>query len=198
MDYSILQISGLRMDGSAVPAFDLNGLLDWSFSRSSSLIKNMISIVGCGNSNRRDDGVGVYVVQLLQSDESLSARPDLRLIDAGTSGLELMFQARGSDSLIIIDANKSGSPPGSIYELPASELENLNQPSCNLHDFRWDHALYAGRRIFKDEFPFDLSVFLIEVADTSYGLELSEPVKLAAERVVELISLKLQQKSQID
>jgi hypothetical protein len=49
-----------------------------------------------------------------------------------------------------------------------------------LHDFRWDHALAAGRLIFREEFPDDVSVFLIEAQSLDPGLELSPRVRSAA------------------
>lgn len=147
----------------------------------------MLSIIGCGNLNRSDDGVGVYVVRQLKSQIPDAETQSIRIFDAGTAGMDVMFQARGSKSLIIIDASRSGSEPGAIFEVPGEELELKHTPSFGLHDFRWDHALYAGRQIFKDEFPKNVQVFLIEAANLDFGLELSEVVKNSADRVVEKI-----------
>jgi hydrogenase maturation protease len=105
--------------------------------------------------------------------------------------MEVMFQARGSDRLIIIDANKSGSKPGSIFEVPGEELSNVPEPAMGLHGFRWDHALYAGKKIFKSEFPEDVTVFLIEAECLDLGLDLSDSVKNAADRVVEIIVTRI-------
>ncbi|MBU6450367.1 MAG: hydrogenase maturation protease [Cyanobacteria bacterium REEB67] len=155
-----------------------------------------ISIIGCGNTNRNDDGVGVYVVGALKealtaSDAAGRYAEDVRIFDAGTAGLEVMFQARGSTSLIIIDASRSGAEAGAIFEVPGAELEKQAEPSYNMHDFRWDHALFAGRKIFKEDFPSDVKVFLIESQNLDFGLELSEVVKKSADRVVEILLERL-------
>lgn len=134
-------------------------------------------VVGCGNLYRNDDGVGVRAVHQLRADWAAAMPPGLRLFDAGTGGMELMFQARGAHGLIIIDACRSGSPPGAIFRVPGSEIGSLHQPSFNLHDFRWDHAVHAGRRIFGAHFPSDLTVYLVEAADLGLGDELSAPVQ---------------------
>ena len=34
-----------------------------------------------------------------------------------------MFAARGCRTLIIVDASRSGSEPGAIFEVPGAELE---------------------------------------------------------------------------
>ncbi|PZM80333.1 MAG: hydrogenase maturation protease [Candidatus Melainabacteria bacterium] len=147
----------------------------------------MRTVIGCGNVTRKDDGVGSYVARQLQQMLAEQASGDIRVFDAGTAGMEVMFQARGSSSLIIVDACRSESEPGTIFELPAEEVAGPPEPAYNLHDFRWNHAIYAGKKIFKEEFPADVSVFLIEASDLSYGLELTETVQKAGDRVVEII-----------
>lgn len=145
----------------------------------------MLAIIGCGNSNRSDDGVGVFVAQALQQHLRASPpRDDVRVFDAGTGGMEVMFQARGAGQLIVVDASQTGSSPGATFEVPGDELQREHAPSFSLHDFRWDHALAAGRRIFRDQFPTDVSVLLIEAQTLALGLELSAPVRAAADRVI--------------
>lgn len=149
----------------------------------------MLCIVGCGNLTRSDDGVGVFVAQRLQA--WLRARSDAhaRVFDAGTGGIDVMFQARGARKLIVVDACASGSEPGAIFMVPGQELESLPEPGYSLHDFRWHHALAAGRRIFGHEFPSDVTVFLVEAANLGFGLELSPPVMAAAIQVAERIQV---------
>ena len=144
----------------------------------------MLAVIGCGNSNRSDDGVGVFVAQALLKRLRARPRDDVRVFDAGTGGMDVMFQARGASKLIVVDASSSGSPAGAIFEVPGAELQRDHAPSFSLHDFRWENALAAGRLIFREQFPSDVSVLLIEAQSLSLGLELSAPVRLAAERVI--------------
>lgn len=158
----------------------------------------MITVVACGNPNRSDDGVGLTVLQLLKS-RALAQDPLVRLLDAGTDGMAAMFAARGCRTLIVIDACQSGSEPGAIFEVPGSELTQRYAPSLNLHDFRWDHALYAGKAIFRDAFPDDVVVFLIEAQCLDLGLATSELVTAAAskvaDRIEELVQVRLSKAS---
>jgi hydrogenase maturation protease len=150
----------------------------------------MLTIIGCGNLNRCDDAVGVLVAQRLQWYLQKHPQNQVQVYDCGTGGMDVMFRARGSTSLIIIDASSTGSEPGAIYKVPGEELEQLPEPSYNLHDFRWDHAIAAGRKIYRDEFPQDVTVYLIEAANLGFGLELSPAVQQASDRVFdELVSL---------
>tara|TARA_R110000787_G_scaffold11915_5_gene38870 strand:- start:19 stop:519 length:501 start_codon:yes stop_codon:yes gene_type:complete len=139
-----------------------------------------IVVIGCGNPNRSDDGVGPHVVARLHE----NGLPDhTRVFDGGTDGMSVMYSARGATHLIIVDARMPEGTPGAIFEVPGEVLEAPPNQSLNLHDFRWDHALYAGRRIYGDDFPKLVSVFLIEAASLKLGLEMSREVVLAADNV---------------
>lgn len=149
----------------------------------------MLAIIGCGNLNRSDDGVGVVVARRLRDALAQRVHTAVRIFDAGTGGMEVMFLARGADKLVLIDASRSGSEAGAVFRVPGSELAADYRPAYSLHDFRWDHAIYAGRKIFGPSFPADVTVFLIEAANLDYGFCLSEPVRRASDRVVAEIKL---------
>lgn len=143
----------------------------------------MLTIIGCGNPNRGDDGVGVVVAQRIAARLARHPVRGVRAFDCGTAGMEVMFAARGSDALVIVDASKTGAPPGAIHEVPGEALEKVPEPSYTLHDFRWDHALFAGRKIFGDAFPKDVTVWLVEAESVDYGVGLGARVAAAAEIV---------------
>jgi hydrogenase maturation protease len=157
----------------------------------------MLTIIGCGNLNRSDDAVGVIIAQRLQQYLTKNPHPHIQVYDCGTAGMEVMFQARGSKQLIIIDASSTNSEPGAVFKVPGKELETLPEPSYNLHDFRWDNALAAGRKIFKDNFPLLVTVYLIEAENLGFGLELSPAVKPSADVVFEEITTIIRQKVEL-
>ena len=145
----------------------------------------MIAVVGCGNPNRQDDGVGPAIIRMLR--ERRLASLDVRLFDAGTDGMSVMFAARGCSCLIVVDAASSGSAPGAIFEVPGGELARPYRPGLNMHDFRWDAAIYTGQQILRDQFPGDVTVLLIEAQDLGLGIGLSDVVSAAAMVVAEKI-----------
>jgi len=156
----------------------------------------MLTIIGCGNLNRNDDAVGVIIAQRLQKYLAENPHPHVRVYDCGTAGMEVMFQARGSKQLVIIDASSTGSEPGAVFKVPGKELEALPEPSYNLHNFRWDNALAAGRKIFQNDFPQEVTVYLIEAANLDFGLELSPVVKHSADLVFEEITALINQNNE--
>ena len=145
-----------------------------------------IAVIGCGNPTRGDDGVGPHVVREL-SRRGVGGDSRVRLLDAGTDGMAVMFAARGCRALVLVDAARSGTTPGAVFEVPGKELENRAPPTLTLHDFRWDHALHAGRRMYGEAFPAQVTVFLVEAASTDFGLELSPEVARAAQAVADRV-----------
>jgi hydrogenase maturation protease len=151
-----------------------------------------LTIIGCGNPNRSDDGAGVAVVRRLM-DRLGGDRGQIpggrcaRLFDAGTNGMQVMFEARGASELVLVDASSTRSEPGSIFEVPGEVLQNVPVPGQGSHGFRWEHALYAGKKIYGRDFPDRVTVYLIEGQTLELGIGLSEPVEHGVARVVELI-----------
>lgn len=152
----------------------------------------MLTIIGCGNLNRSDDGIGVLVAQSLQMRLRVNPHPHVRVFDAGTGGMDVMFQARGSRRLIIVDAARSGAEPGAVFRVPGEELSAEREPGYSLHDFRWDHALYAGRRIFRAQFPDQVTVYLIESACLDLGVEVTPAVRAGGLKVIDMIEREIE------
>ncbi len=155
----------------------------------------MLTIIGCGNLNRSDDGVGVIVARGLQQWLKNNPDPNVQVFDCGTGGMEVMFQAKGSTSLIIIDASATDSEAGAIYQVPGEVLEQLPEPNYNLHEFRWDNALAVGKKIFQEDFPEDVTVYLIEAESLDFGLTLSPRVDRAAQLVLSELIGAISQKN---
>lgn len=152
----------------------------------------LLVVIGCGNLNRSDDGVGVRVIQQLRLHFGAVLPSGVQLFDAGTGGIEVMFKARGAQRLIIVDACRSGSQAGAVFRLPGSEINTAHQPGYSLHDFRWDHAVHAGRQIFGAAFPADLVVYLIEAGSLQLGTELTAPASRAVGLVCGQIIMDIQ------
>jgi len=70
-------------------------------------------IAGIGNVLLGDDGVGPYVLRLLESRYNFD--DDLELSDLGTPALDLTHQIVGLRALILIDSVQSDADPGTIF-----------------------------------------------------------------------------------
>ncbi|ADB39875.1 hydrogenase maturation protease [Spirosoma linguale] len=150
------------------------------------------AIMGFGNPVRSDDGVGCYVIDRLR--ESLGEQPDIGLFDMGTSAFEVLFQLRGHGRILIVDAVvNTGEEPGTLYKLPAHEVEAAieDDPMVFLHSLKWNQALSYARKILLNDYPDDVQVYLIAVDNTKLEVSLSDAVKAAGDRVVALIEESL-------
>jgi len=146
-------------------------------------------IVGCGNLLRGDDGVGPVLIRHLWD---RGVPQGARLVDGGTAGMDVAFQMRGAARVVIVDAcltpGATAAAPGTVYRVPGEELGELPPlEGLHTHSFRWDHAIAFARWALGEDCPTDITVFLIEAAGVELGAELTEPVQVAMEQVIELI-----------
>ncbi len=143
-------------------------------------------IVGCGNPVRSDDGAGPRLIRLLWE---RGVPPDVKIVDGGTSGIDVIYHMQGADTVIFVDACYTGEgEPGTIYEVPAKEVEELpSAEEANLHSIKWFHAIALAKYLLKEGYPKEIKVFLIEGRNFSIGEGLSEEVEKAVEYLADLI-----------
>ena len=155
-------------------------------------IMKQVAIMGFGNPVRSDDGIGMYVIEELK--KKLGEKKSVSIFDMGTSGFEVLFELKGHEKIILIDAVKNTSEPvGSLFKVPAKEVLRAPQddPLVFLHGMKWDQALSYAKKILQKDYPEDIQVYLIAIEDTKLEVELSEKVKAAGDKVVNLIIKEL-------
>ena len=134
-------------------------------------------IIGLGNSLLRDDAVGLRVARQVRA--SLSGREDIEVAEETCGGLRLMERMIGFDRAILIDAIRSGRPPGTVRTLDPRDMRT--QHSASSHDVNLPTALALGRRTGA-RLPADdrLSVIAIEAEDVeTFGEEMTAAVEAA-------------------
>mgnify|MGYP005666297287 CR=1 FL=1 len=147
-----------------------------------------IAVLGFGNPVREDDGVGIYVIEQLQ--EQLGERENVSIFDMGTSAFEILFKLKGHERIILIDAVvNSGEPVGSVFKLPASEIEGQIQddPMVFLHSLKWDQALSYAKKMLGEDYPDNVEVYLVAINDTRFNVGMTEPAKQGGDKVVGLL-----------
>lgn len=141
-------------------------------------------IIGCGNLLRGDDGVGVHVVREL---EKLSLPGKVKIIDAGTRSLDMLFQMEAEDKVVIIDAVKGGLEAGTIYRLTKEDLSSPEATPISLHEVKLEYALRMGDRIWGERSPREIVIFGVEAASLIQGIGLSPKVEECLPKLVNLI-----------
>jgi hydrogenase maturation protease len=142
-----------------------------------------VLVIGCGNILRGDDAAGPVLVRRMWE---RGLPPGVTCADGGTGGMDVAFQMRGRAEVILVDACRSGSEPGALFEVPGEEVENLPPlEGINLHAFRWDHAIAFGRWLLKDEYPARVTACLVEGASFEPGDALSPAVDAAVDALAD-------------
>ncbi len=124
-------------------------------------------VLGLGNVLCGDDGAGVVVVHRLRREWSLPR--DVRVVDGGTLGLDLLALVAASDRVILVDAVRSDSPAGSLVRLSGDEVapavyERLSPHQIGVAD------LIAGAALV-DRYPQDVVIVGVvpEMTDLQLG-----------------------------
>ena len=147
------------------------------------------AILGFGNPVRADDGVGIYVIEELK--KRLGEKEDISLFDMGTSAFEVLFKLEGHERIILIDAViNSGEPVGTIYKVPASEVEAQieEDPLVFLHGLKWNQALSYAKKMLGDAYPEDITVYLIAIESTRFNVGMTEAAQLGGDKVIQILT----------
>ncbi len=78
-------------------------------------------IIGIGNILLQDDGVGVHVVNQLESETLPST---IELVDGGTSTLDTLGYFLDYRKVIVVDCLRAGLEPGTIYKIEPEDINN--------------------------------------------------------------------------
>ena len=136
-----------------------------------------ILVLGLGNMLLTDDGVGPALLGQL-SDSDGPWKDQVEFVDGGTQGLALLGQFSGRRALIIVDALRRGSPPGTVHRLTLPELREISQGRATSgHESNAGELLVAAQLL--DELPDRLYIVGVEPETVATGIGLSESVQQA-------------------
>lgn len=98
-----------------------------------------ILVLGLGNILMEDEGVGVAVVEHLQQHYRLPA--GVELLDGGTSGMALLDDLRRRETLIVVDAVRTGQPPGTLVVLRGEQVPAFFRSKISPHQLALSDVL---------------------------------------------------------
>jgi hydrogenase maturation protease len=138
-------------------------------------MKKKIAIIGLGNPLRRDDAIGILLLQYLQRNKKKLSKT-IEFIDGGTSGMKLLHLLGDYDTVLLLDAVDFKGSPGEIKKFSIDEVKNQKiQVFLSTHepDFLSVYALLKEL----DKSPDHLIIFGVQPKDISHGTRLSEEIK---------------------
>jgi hydrogenase maturation protease len=150
--------------------------------------QSKILIIGVGNLYRRDDGVGLQIAAQLQA----TSANHLSVMESSGEGASLMEGWKAAESVIVIDAVRSGAKAGTIHRLDAQK-EKMPAAFFNYstHAFSLAEAVELARTLRR--LPRRLVVYGIEGENFQAGIGLSAAVENAARKVQAMILNEIEQ-----
>ena len=146
-----------------------------------------ILVIGMGNVLMQDEGIGVRAVEELDCRYELPAH--VRVMDGGTTGMELFEPMRLADCLIVADAVNFDRPAGSLIRIADQEINAFFQTKISNHQLGLSDLL--ALLTIKNERPERLVI----IGMVPYGLEnrlgLSQPVAAGLDAMVEMLVQEL-------
>lgn len=142
-----------------------------------------ILVLGIGNILQSDDGIGVYIINEMQSREDISLN-DVEFLDGGTAGMDLLPLMTGRKKIVIVDALKFEDKPGSIYRFPAEKLYESGDV-YSLHDVGVKQIIDMLH--IMGEYPHIEIIGIIPEDIDTLNIGISNSVKNSVEKAVELI-----------
>lgn len=141
-----------------------------------------IVLVGIGNPNFKDDGVGYKVV------ESLKGIKGVETVCLLSTDLKVLDVILNSDLAIIVDGIKTGIlEPGTIVEIePLKSFEKVY--ASGTHSLSLFEVIRIGYQIFPEDMPKEIKIIGIEVEEVDqFDRECSPKVQQAIPKVIEKI-----------
>ncbi|NJN67084.1 MAG: HyaD/HybD family hydrogenase maturation endopeptidase [Chloroflexaceae bacterium] len=147
-----------------------------------------VLVLGIGNILLRDEGVGVRIVERLQA--SYHFPEEVRVLDGGTMGLDLLACLEGVERLLVIDAVDAGHPPGTLIRLEGEDIPAFLSHKISPHQVGLADLLSVARLCHL--LPPTVVLFGVQPASLETGLELSPTVSAQVAPLVRAVLQELQ------
>jgi len=139
-----------------------------------------ICILGLGNLMRSDDAMGMLTVRMLESDPRLHA--DVKVIEGGTLGLDLLGRLDDMTHLIVLDAIDFGAAPGTTLRCEGDDVARL-PTSKSVHLLGLSDLIQVMRLM--DLPKIQIVLLGVQPDNTEWGTDLTPPVKAVQNELVE-------------
>ena len=142
-----------------------------------------IVVIGLGNLLRRDDGIGIMILESLLN---FYKRQDLDYLNFGSASFDLLHRLKVYDKALLIDGVDAGL---GIGELLISELKDIEYKKDNFITSTHELNLKSIFELSKNlSIKTKIYIAGIQVGDTSFGEGLSLALKSKLEDIIKEIA----------
>ena len=151
-------------------------------------MKKETIVLGLGNPLMGDEGIGIKLIEMLQS--ASGDFPEADFVDAGTGGMSLLHLISGRTKAIIIDCCIMGTEPGTIKQFTSDEVKTVKQLThLSLHEVDIIKVIDLARQL--GECPEEIIFFGIEPETVTQQMELSDIFTDRLAQYIETIKAQL-------
>jgi len=148
-----------------------------------------VVVLGIGNVLMGDDALGPHVVETLLA--GYRFEENVRVLDAGTPGLDLAPFVMDADMLILVDTVRSSGAPGAIRLYREDQiLKHAPQPRLTPHDPAVKDVLLSCK--FRGVEPAGVLLVGVIPKTTGMGVGLSDEVRAAIPAAVDAVLAELE------
>jgi len=139
-----------------------------------------ILVLGLGNTFMTDDGFGVRAVETLSSRYRFQG--EIRLLDGGILGLDLLPRLEEVECLLIIDALEMTSAPGTVFRLEGEDMSRAFASTLSVHQMGVRDLLAVSELM--GHLPQEVVVWGVQPECIAMGAELTATVAAAIDPVI--------------
>ena len=144
---------------------------------------NRLAVIGLGNSLRKDDGIGIIVLESLTKSHK---HPGADYLNFGIASFDVVHRMEKYELILLIDGIDAGLKPGELKIFELKDISyNLKGQALSTHEFDLTSLFELYKRF---ELKSKIYVAGIQVQDVSFGDSLSQPLKDRLEYILIEIS----------
>ncbi len=154
-------------------------------------------MLGIGNTLRKDDGVGIVLVESLERE--LVDHPSIAFETMQTGGIDILGSIEGFDLAIIIDAAFMNAEPGEARWLPVGKSDKSIRLYSSTHSVGVLETIQMARTIENLDMPEKIAVLGIQAKETKgFGENLTSEVAAGAKTAFGMVVKKLKEYGALD
>jgi hydrogenase maturation protease len=140
-------------------------------------------VLGIGNILLQDEGLGVHALERLTKDYCVPSA--IQLMDGGVMGLDLLPYLEGLSTLLVIDAVRTGQPPGTLIRLEGDAIPATLALKMSMHQAGLQELLATSQ--LQGTSPSKVILWGMEPANVDWGLDLSAPVAAGLDALIQAV-----------
>jgi len=141
-----------------------------------------IAIIGLGNTLRRDDGIGIHILSILE--DQLKDK-SVKFLNFGIASFGLINYITDFKKVLLIDAMDAGLEPASLKIFRPNEASyQIKDNKLSSHELSLSDLLGLCSSLSVST---DVHIASVQVKDTSYGIEMTKELEKSKGRIAEEI-----------